>query len=172
MTRASVSLFGVESIADYLRFCTEAVEEFDADKANVLRGFTAVLALNHIPDWLQYKLSADERRRLRLNDSTPEHAVQEYFEALNSDLKLMRQIANGFKHLRPVHSTERIVGYGAGPYGIGPYGAPYLLVDLGENTPSTNRYEVGLSLCRRLLNWWHQQLAEIVNERDESGGSV
>jgi hypothetical protein len=169
MTRESVSLFGIASIAEYLRFCTGAVEDFNGDQASVLRGFSAILALNHIPDWLQYKLSSDERRSLNQSYCNHGKAVTESFEALNSDLRLVRQIANGFKHLRPVHSTERISGYGAGPYGVGPYGSPYLLIDLGEDVSAESRYEVGYDLCRRVLEWWQQQLKEIVSETENVG---
>ena len=80
-----------------------------------MKGFAAILILNHVSDWLQHKLSQTQRESLKLSDVTPGKQVKEEFEATNPDV--LRQIANGFKHLRPVHSSEQVEGYGAGPYG-------------------------------------------------------
>jgi hypothetical protein len=162
MTREGVGLFGIETIKDYLNFCAQAVTEFESDQASVLRGFAAILSLNHLSDWLQYKLTVEERQRLGIADARQGQPVMEYFEDQNEDLRRVRSIANGFKHLRLAHTTERIAGYGRGPYGIGPFGKPYLLIDLGDHLPPAERWDVGFSLCLRVLEWWRRQLSNIV----------
>lgn len=167
MNRKSASLFGIESTSDYLEFCSQAVEEFADDQASVLRGFAAVLALNHVPDWLQHKLNENERRLLCLRDDEPGTPLKDELEQRNPDLGLLRAIANGFKHLRPGHTTERVSGWGMGPWGIGPYGMPYLLIDLGDDRPAASRWDVSYSLCRRVLDWWRQQLQPIVDRAKE-----
>jgi hypothetical protein len=169
MTREEVRLFGIETIENYLDFCAQAVAEFEKDQASVLRGFTAILSLNHITDWLQYKLTAKERQGLGIADACQGHPVMKYFEDQNEDLRRVRSIANGFKHLRPVHSTERIAGFGRGPYGIGPFGMPYLLIDLGDHLPPAERWDVGFSLCRRVLEWWRKRLSNIVRLSEGEG---
>ncbi len=162
MTRQNSTMFGMESIEDYLAFCAQAVTEFEQDQANVLRAFAATLALNHIPDWLRYKLTSTERGAIGLPVTQAGECVQRHFEDQNDDLKRLRDIANGFKHLRPTHSTDVVAGYGTGPYGVGPYGAPYLLIDLGEHLPPQERWDVGLSLCKRTLVWWQTQLSTLM----------
>ncbi len=163
MTRSDVTIFNLESISDYLSFCRQAVAELENDQANVLRGFSAILAINHIPDWLQFKLSPLQRRTLGLSEVSGE-AVKDHYENIYSDLGLVRSIANGFKHLRPVHSTQRVSGYGMGPYGVGPYGAPYLLIDRGEDIDLSNRWAVALTLCKATLDFWLETLQPILEE--------
>lgn len=161
MTRQATRMFGIDTVADYLAFCETAVTELESDQDNVLRGFAAILALNHIPDWLQYKLTSAERSALGLVGSKTGDSVKCHFEAKNVDLRRIRDVANGFKHLRPTHPTKVIAGYGEGPFGIGPYGVPYLLIDLGEEQEASERWDVGLSLCKRTLEWWRTELSNL-----------
>lgn len=163
MTRSGVKMFGVDTVQDYISFCREAVEALKEEQDSVLRGFTAILALNHVPDWLRYKLTQSDGQSLGISDFSLEMSVKFFFEDQNNDLKLVRNIANGFKHLRRVHPTERIAGYGVGPYGVGPFGSPYLLIDLGEGYEPSERWCVGLDLCQRTLNWWEKTLSPVLN---------
>lgn len=163
MIRQTTKMFGIDTIDEYLAFCVEAVSEFEHDQDNVLRAFAAILALNHIPDWLQFKLTVAQRNTLGIMGPQIGGPLKDHFEARNADIKRVREIANGFKHLRPVHSTQKVAGYGQGPYGIGPYGAPYLLIDLGDNKPAHERWDVGFDLCKRVLEWWRTELSKINN---------
>lgn len=158
--RSQTSLFGVSTIDQYLDLCERAVAELQEKPEDVLRGFAAVLALNHIPDWLRYKLSEADRIALGLSSTTVGSELKDDFEAENDDLVLIRQIANGFKHLRAViHSTQQVSGYGMGPYDIGPFGQPYLLIDKGEELDPGSRWEVGSDLAMRSLRWWRNRLS-------------
>lgn len=150
---------------DYLVLCDRAVAELGADQANVLRGFTAVLILNHIPDWLQYKLLTGQRRALELdgNDGGP---VRDTFESRMSHLRIIRDLANGFKHLKPVGVTDNVAGYGRGPFGAGPFGVPYLLIELSESQEG-ERWTDCHTLCKRVLEWWIAQLAPVSGEPEE-----
>lgn len=161
MSRQATTIFGIDTVEQYLAFCEQAVEDFALAPDNVLRAFAAILALNHVPDWLQYKLTSAQRQKLGLSDLRVGEQVKEDFSPRNPDLMRVREIANGFKHLRPVHSTQKIDGYGLGPFGIGPFGGAYLLIDLGADKPSTDRWDVGLSLCQRMLAWWRAELSRI-----------
>lgn len=55
MIRQAKTMFSIVSIEDYLAFCAEAVARFERRQDDVLPAFAAILALNHISDWLQYK---------------------------------------------------------------------------------------------------------------------
>jgi hypothetical protein len=161
MNREVMTMFGIETIRDYLIFCNQAVSELEQDQGNVLRGFTAILALNHVSDWLQYKLTYAQRQTLGIESLKRGDPVKDYFERQNGDLRLIRDLANGFKHLRTAHSTDTIAGFGLGPFGIGPFGVPYLLIDLGQSLPPNERWDVGLDLCKRALGWWLQTLSPL-----------
>ena len=159
MSRQSTIMFGIDTVDQYLAFCEESVAELKLAQDNVLRAFTAILALNHIPDWLQYKLTPEQRQMLGLSELRAGESVKAEFEARNSDIVRVREIANGFKHLRINTSTQRVGGYGVGPWGVGPYGTSYLLIDLGDDKPADERWDVALSLCERVLSWWRSELS-------------
>lgn len=161
-------MFGVRTVADYLVLCDQAVEELRAEQANVLRGFAAVLLLNHIPDWLQYKFCIDQRMALGLNGGRGD-PLYDTFASRFSDLSVIRDLANGFKHLRPVNPTEVAGKYGTGRYGVGRYGVPYLLVDRGESVEGASRWTDCHSLCSGVLTWWHTQLDPVI---ENEGGST
>lgn len=164
MSQQTTTMFGIDTVDQYLAFCDEAVAELELAQDNVLRAFAAILALNHIPDWLRYKLTSEQRQTLGLIESRIGESVKEYFESRNADLKRVREIANGFKHLALVHSTQIIAGYGMGPFDVGPFGHPYLLIDLGADKQPAERWDVGLSLCQRVLVWWHAELSRLGSE--------
>jgi hypothetical protein len=168
MKRQQNQLFGIGTIGEYLAFCAEAVAECDARQGNILCAFSAILALNHVHDWLQYKLTTEQRHALSLTGTKVGDPVKDVFESRNADIKLIREIANGFKHLRLEHATEKVGGFGQGPYGVGPYGASYLLVDLGENLPSGERWVVALDLCKRVLDWWSAELSKIPTNTEKN----
>ena len=156
--RQSNSVFGITTIAEYLAFSEEAVHAFSDVQANVVRGFSAVLALNHVPDWLQYKLTVEQRKILLLKSARQGDEVKTEFESKNADLTMIRKLANGFKHLSPTDPTGKIKGYGNGPFGVGPFGTPYLSIDLGQDKAPSDRWVVGLDLCQRVLKWWAGEL--------------
>ena len=162
MTRQTTKVFGIDTIDDYLAFCKQAVGQLEQDQDDVLHAFAAILALNHIPDWLQYKLTNVQRAALGLVGLQFGESVKEFFEGQNNDLERVREISNGFKHLRLTRSTEHVTGFGRGPYGVGPYGVSYLLIDLGDHLPPADRWDVALSLCKRVLEWWQKQLSCLV----------
>ncbi|PHS41986.1 MAG: hypothetical protein COA91_01035 [Robiginitomaculum sp.] len=157
MTRKDTSIFGLETITHYVGFCEKAVQQLKSDQANLLFGFSAILALNHIPDWLHHKLTAEQRKVLDVSSGN-EANVRKYFENKNSDLTLVRSIANGFKHLSlATNTTQTIEGYSAGPYG-----KPYLLIDRGDDFKGMSRWETGLTLCQNALDFWIKELESIL----------
>jgi len=62
--------------------------------------------------------------------------------------KLIRELTNGAKHAKPVHSGGQVTGYGRGPFGIGPCGKAYLLIDL-ERGEGTDRYLVASEIIQQ-----------------------
>lgn len=163
MNRQDVKIFGIDSIDDYLAFCDGVVAELNNDQSNVHRAFTAILALNHIIDWLHHKITVEQSKAIGLTNSQDFKIVKDHFENKNADISLVRQIANGFKHLRLRRDTQKIAGYGQGPFGVGPFDSPYLLIDLGDDKPTSERWVVGFELCNRVLTWWRAELSGISN---------
>lgn len=78
----------------------------------------------------------------------------EWLDTNSPNFELLQKLANGTKHCTPVHSTNKVAGYGQGPYGIGPYGAPYLLIDLGDSVDNAKRYLVASTILGEIVQFW------------------
>jgi hypothetical protein len=66
---------------------------------------------------------------------------------------VLRSLTNGTKHLRPTNfSTQRVEGFGSGPFGIGPFGNPYLLIDYGVDKPE--RWQTADQLIDASVMFW------------------
>ncbi|WP_370336455.1 hypothetical protein [Parvularcula marina] len=167
MTRASVKMFGVDTIGDYLHLCERAVAKFSDAQDDTALAFGAILSLNHVPDWLEHKLIPRQRRELQLVHNIRGADFREEFSERNPNLTLVRQISNGLKHLNPSSSTQEVKGFGQGPYGVGPYGQAYLLIDKGEGFSASERWVTALALCQDLLTWWQRELAPVIGEQEE-----
>lgn len=158
MVKGDVEIFGLASLEDYLEIADRAVQEFAENRTDVLRCITAILILNHIPDWLDGKLTGHQRVELgwAFGDKKP---AKDHFEPAYPDITVVRSVANGVKHLRIKEETRSISGYGQGGYGVGPYGKPYLVIDLGEEKSGMDRWVVADDLAQRVLSWWKRRLA-------------
>jgi hypothetical protein len=74
-------------------------------------------------------------------------------------MTVIEELTNGTKHFRqhdrlenPSAETERVAGYGRGPYGVGPYGQPYLLIDFGSDC--SPRYQTAEQLIDDAVAFW------------------
>lgn len=163
MTRSNVSIFNLENISDYLVFCEKAIVELEADESNVLRGFSAILAINHIPDWIKHKLTPKQRELLHLPPNVDdEHAdlraIQTYFEEKFSPLKIIRSISNGFKHLRIKEQTAK-TGYGCA-YGLS-YGKAQLYINKANAEDEADWIGL-LPLSQQSLAYWKTELSLVL----------
>ena len=69
------------------------------------------------------------------------------------DMTVVEELTNGTKHLlKGTVETERIAGYGSGPYNVGPYGQPYLLIDYGSDRDP--RYQTAEQLIDGAVSFW------------------
>jgi hypothetical protein len=160
MTRSNVSILNLENISDYLAFCEKAIVELEADESNVLRGFSAILAINHIPDWIKHKLTPKQRELLHLppkvaDDHADLKAIQTVFEEKLPALKTIRSVSNGFKHLRIKEKTAK-TGYGCA-YGLS-YGKAQLYINKA-NAENDDNWTGLLPLTKQILAYWKTELS-------------
>ena len=140
--------FHAKSKRDYLRL---AASRADADLS-----MNAILSNYHLHEWT-WSLVLKTRRPIDL-DGTIIRNMDEWVKWLEANcpyFAVLRDLANGSKHCIPaVYSTDRVEGFGQGPYGVGSYGVPYLLLDLGNDLDAGSRWLVGSEIVREASEFW------------------
>lgn len=160
-------LFAVNSYQDYLSYVERNVEDLAAKQYDIVAAMNAIISLNHLEDWFYPEFKETLLNRLGIaakghRKNNQSCGFCQYLDGNSPELILIRELANGIKHCKPVINGELIEGYGVGPYGIGPFGAPYLLIDKGDKLPPAQRYTDSLSLCRSSLKFWDTLLNIVI----------
>lgn len=122
----------------------------------VLQSFLTLTS--HIPDWLNEKLLQEERSQLslpRAKDSNKHsNNVFQQFKSKNQSIDLIRQVANGFKHLSSDMPETTATGWGRG-YGL----------SCGESRFLIEKNIRADVLCEEVLAYWHKILTPILTDR-------
>ncbi len=148
-------MFGITSAYRFFEKARADYANVQADIADPGAALNCILSLYHLHEWvwarwLKRRIDVQTKLGIRRNKS----AFIAWLDENCPQFGLLQELANGTKHCRPVHSTAQIEGYGRGPYGIGPYGAPYLLIDLGEEHDPTERYLVASDVLKLIMEFW------------------
>lgn len=126
-------MFSITSARDFFNKVTDDLALVQMDNANVSCALNCMLSSYHLHEWVWAKwLKPLTPRQI---DGTIIRSQQDFIAWLETHcphFNLIQDLANGSKHCRAVAQvTERIEGYGAGPFGVGPLSEAYLLVDMG-----------------------------------------
>lgn len=153
-------MFGITTAASFFDKVRADHAELVRDTASPGAAMNCILSLYHLHEWVWsrwLKGRFDAQAALRIRNDKNEFV--RWLDGNCPHFGLLQELANGTKHCVPVHSTDRVAGYGQGPYGIGPYGAPYLLIDMGDRLDTSNRYLVGDSVLTEILDFWERFFA-------------
>ncbi len=119
------------------------------------RAMNCILSAYHLHEWVwAHLVKATTPRTLGNMVVNDKSSFVAWLETACPHFLVLQQLTNGTKHCAPVHSTKRIEGYGMGPYGIGPFGASYLLIDLGADIASPDRWLVASDMLRDIVDFW------------------
>jgi hypothetical protein len=125
------------------------------------RAMNCILSAYHLHEWVwAHLLKATTPRTLGSAMVNDKSSFVAWLETACPHFLVLQQLTNGTKHCAPVHPTKKIAGYGMGPYGIGPFGASYLLIDLGPNIASPDRWLVANSMLREIVDFWEMFLEQ------------
>lgn len=154
-------MFAITTVETFFQKVQEDSAVFQDDITHSGKAMNCILSSYHLHEWVWAlhikKLSNLSIRGQMIKDK------KSFIALLERDCQhfnTLQKLANGIKHLAPVHPTQKIAGYGMGPYGVGPFGAPYLLIDLGEDA-GEKRYLTAHRMCREVVDFWNDFLKEI-----------
>ena len=148
-------MFGITST---YRFYVKVRENYARVEANIDdpgAAIDCVLSLYHLHEWVWarwLKQRPDIQTTLGISRNKGQFVA--WLDTNCPRFPLLQELANGTKHCAPASSTERIEGYGRGPWDIGPYDAPYLLIDLGDGHPPPDRYLVASDVLKSIMDFW------------------
>jgi hypothetical protein len=102
---------------------------------------TARLALNcaitacHLHEWVLGDWLKTDYAKWKELDTRDKSTFVTWLKRECPGFDTLQDSTNGAKHfIRQQESeTQRVAGFGMGPYGVGPYGKSYLLIDYGED---------------------------------------
>ena len=140
-------MFGITSAYQFFKKACEDYERVERDIADPGAALNCILSFYHLHEWVWarwLKLRPDVQVMLGIR-RRKKGEFTDWLDAKCPHFGLLQELANGTKHCRPVHSTQHVKGFGRGPFGFGPFGAPYLLIDLGDEHPPAERYLARIS---------------------------
>jgi hypothetical protein len=150
-------MFGITTAAAFFTKVQEDLAIFETDVADPSKAINCILSAYHLHEWVWARwLKSQCPLRLRGHLVTDRRSFIKWIATECPQFGLLQQLANGSKHCSPVAApTEKIEGYGAGPYGIGPYGRPYLLieVDNGQGVAGS-RYTTADAVLSDVVEFW------------------
>jgi hypothetical protein len=150
-------MFSITTARDFLGKAKEDADALALDIANASKAMNAFMSAYHLHEWVWARwLKAASPRSLNGTMIRRDVDFVSWLDANCPFFKLVQELANGSKHCFPVKcgSTDRIEGFGVGPYGIGPFGVPYLLIDLGEGFAGADRYLVASDVIKDVVAFW------------------
>lgn len=148
-------MFGIDTPGKFLAKAQRNCARLRDDISDPEAALDAVLTLHHLPEWIWARWLKND---LIAQQELGVRSLKDFWSLVFAECPsatLIQELANGAKHCAPVHSTEKVDGYGQGPYGIGPFGMPYLLVDNGETiSTATDRYKIASSEVFSVEEYW------------------
>jgi hypothetical protein len=150
-------IFAIRTAADLLAKAEEDLEGLVEQMDHSGRAMNCILSAHHLHEWVwALHLKAEQPIALPGKTIRAKSDLVEWLDDHCPHFRLIQELANGSKHCSPVHGTDKIDGYGRGPYGVGPYGRSYLLIDLGEDRQPADRWLVAHLMLKEVLAFWRQ----------------
>ncbi len=154
-------MFAITTAPDFFLKFKDDFLAFDADIANSGLAMNSILSSYHIHEWVWARwLKTAAPKKIGDTMIRDKSSFVAWLESSCPHFAILQELANGSKHCSPVHSTDEVKGYGRGPYGIGPWGAPYLLIDLGDDKSGAARWLVASDMLQDVFKFWTEFFEE------------
>ena len=148
------SMFDIITSQDFLSKLEAEYADFKAQPDSARHALNCIMTAYHLHEWVWGDwLKTDYEAWQRIGGIHNKNSFKMRLGELWPGMTAAGELTNGMKHFGKRNvETERIEGYGSGPYGVGPFGRPYLLIDHGaENTP---RWQTADQLLDHAVIFW------------------
>src|SRR5579862_2437461 len=151
-------VFDINNSRDFLSKLEMDYADFKVQPDSARHALNCIITAYHLKDWVWRDLFEGEGNEARrcINNFANKLSFEGWLESSWHRFKITQSLANGAKHMNRMMQagSDRIDGYGCGPYGIGPFGSPYLLIDLGEDKPLEQRWLTAEELVDESVAFW------------------
>ena len=152
-------MFGIITSRDFLAKLEADCTDFKAEPDSARHALDCIITAYHLHEWVWgdwLKTDYATWKKLKIRD---ESSFTSWLDGSWPGFAVVQGLTNGTKHFirnitieeRPIE-TERIAGYGSGPYGVGSYGKPYLLIDYGAAAP--DRWQTAEEIIDDAVVFW------------------
>jgi hypothetical protein len=131
--------------------------EFKSNPDSARHALNCIITAYHLHEWVWGDwLKTDYDAMCKLGIRSQLSSFAEWLERQWLDFGIVRDLTNGAKHFNRSTKleTQRVAGYGIGPFGVGPYGRPYLLIDRGAQKSDRARWRTADELIDEAVGFW------------------
>ncbi|MBG1233726.1 hypothetical protein [Aestuariivirga litoralis] len=162
-------MFSVTKAKDFYAMVVGDFDDLMEEPDSPRRAMHCAIMAYHLHDWVWAEIESDEAllTRLGLVEGSDRVAFVHWIKARCPYFFGVQALAHETKHSKPRErmQTERVSGWGSGPYGVGPYGRPYLLIDWGEEAGEL-RWQPALTLLEIVVRFWRDFFREYLPADD------
>lgn len=148
-------MFDISTSNDFYAVLVQDFDDFMDNQSSSRHALHCAITAYHLHewvwgDWLGTDFNAWKTLGIRDKDS-----FLKWIDGVCPWFPTIHALANGTKHFirNQNFDSQKIQGFGQGPFGIGPYGQGYLLIDFGEGA-AEHRYKTARDLLEVVLRFW------------------
>jgi hypothetical protein len=147
-------VFDIITSQEFLTKLEANYADFKAQPDSTRHALNCIMTAYHLHEWVWGDwLKTDYETWQKIGGIRDRDSFKVRLSQLWSGMTVMKELTNGAKHFRTGSvETERIAGFGSGPFGIGPFGKPYLLIDYGVD--AVPRYQTAEQLIDDAVTFW------------------
>ena len=161
-------LFGITTVEDFFqKVCVKNYARLEKDIDDPGAAMNCILSLYHLHEWVWrgwLKGRYEVLVKLGIRNSEQNKPYDGWINWLDREcphFDLLRELSRGTKHCKPLsHTTQRVAGWGSGPYVVGHYGTSYLHIDLRGDEELTTRHLVASTVLKEILEFWRAFFTE------------
>jgi hypothetical protein len=149
-------MFDIVSSRDFLSKLEADYADFKSQPDSARHALNCIITAYHLTDWVWGDLLMRDDALLNELNVTSIDTFKAWLDREWPGFGVVQKLTNGTKHfIRKMSAeTQRIAGYGCGPFGVGPYGKPYLLIDYGAD--KTERWQTAEQLLNDAVTFWRR----------------
>lgn len=147
-------MFDIITSEDFLGKLEADYADFKAQPDSTRHALNCIMTAYHLHEWVWGDwLKTDYETWQKIGGIRDKDSFKARLAELGPGMTVVEELTNGTKHFgKRLVETERIEGYGSGPYGVGPYRRPYLLIDSGNDCAP--RYQTAEQLIDDAVTFW------------------
>ena len=151
-------MFGITTADDFFAKLEADYGDFKAQPDSARLALNCIITAFHLHEWVWGRwLKSDTDAKQKIGIASME-SFRAWLDGQWPGFIVVQELTNGAKHLKTmknVKETNRVSGFGRGPYGVGPFGSSYLLIDYGDNT-AAQRWDTAETLLDETLVFWRK----------------